>query len=58
LPGIVALLNWTYSSDVEEQRKAAMADAPNAAASGTFKLGELEINRLGFGTMQLTGPGV
>jgi pyridoxine 4-dehydrogenase len=30
-----------------------------AAASGTFKLGgDLEINRLGYGTMQLTGEGV
>jgi len=30
-----------------------------AAASGTFRLGgDLEINRLGYGTMQLTGPGV
>jgi aryl-alcohol dehydrogenase-like predicted oxidoreductase len=35
-----------------------MPDAPNAAASGTFKLGELTVNRLGFGSMQLTGPGV
>jgi pyridoxine 4-dehydrogenase len=43
---------------MDDQRKAVMADAPNAAASGTFKLGELEVNRLGFGTMQLTGPGV
>jgi aryl-alcohol dehydrogenase-like predicted oxidoreductase len=30
-----------------------------AAHSGTFKIGgELEVNRLGFGSMQLTGPGV
>ena len=30
-----------------------------AAASGTFQLGgELTVNRLGFGAMQLTGPGV
>jgi pyridoxine 4-dehydrogenase len=30
-----------------------------AAASGTFKLGgDLEVNRLGYGTMQLTGDGV
>jgi aryl-alcohol dehydrogenase-like predicted oxidoreductase len=30
-----------------------------AAASGTFKLGgDLEVNRLGYGTMQLTGKGV
>lgn len=31
----------------------------NAAASGTFKIGgELEVNRLGYGSMQLTGKGV
>src|SRR6201994_959424 len=30
-----------------------------AAASGTFKLGgDLEVNRLGYGTMQLTGEGI
>ncbi len=32
---------------------------PIAAQSGTFQIGgELVVNRLGFGTMQLTGPGV
>ena len=31
----------------------------NAAESGTFKIGgDLEVNRLGFGAMRLTGPGV
>src|SRR3954447_3346814 len=30
----------------------------SAAASGTFALGELKLTRLGFGSMQLTGPGV
>ncbi len=31
----------------------------NAAKSGTFKIaGETEINRLGFGAMRLTGPGI
>jgi pyridoxine 4-dehydrogenase len=29
-----------------------------AAASGRFRLGPAEVNRLGFGTMRLTGPGV
>ncbi|WP_368497806.1 aldo/keto reductase [Herbiconiux sp. A18JL235] len=33
--------------------------ATPAAASGTFAIGgDLSVNRLGFGTMQLTGPGV
>jgi pyridoxine 4-dehydrogenase len=36
-----------------------MPTASTASASGTFTLGgDLEINRLGFGTMQLTGPGI
>ncbi|MET8647392.1 aldo/keto reductase [Streptomyces sp. NPDC004074] len=30
----------------------------SAGASGTFTLGELTLTRLGFGSMQLTGPGV
>lgn len=31
----------------------------NAAASGTFRIGgEIEINRLGFGAMRITGPGI
>src|SRR6186997_1207551 len=29
-----------------------------AAASGTFTLGDLVVNRLGFGAMQITGPGI
>ena len=28
------------------------------AASGTFTIGDLPVRRLGFGSMQLTGPGV
>jgi len=32
---------------------------PDAAGSGTFTIGgDLRVNRLGFGTMQLPGPGV
>src|SRR6201986_3181411 len=32
---------------------------PNAAASGTFKIGgTLAVHRLGFGAMRVTGPGV
>ncbi len=29
-----------------------------AALSGTFAIGDLTVNRLGFGTMRLTGPGI
>jgi hypothetical protein len=32
--------------------------AINASASGQFKIGDLTINRLGFGAMRVTGPGV
>jgi pyridoxine 4-dehydrogenase len=33
--------------------------SPNAAKSGTFKIGgEIEIHRLGFGAMRIPGPGV
>ena len=36
-----------------------MTQPINAAASGTFKLGgDLEVNRLGFGAMRVTGKGV
>ncbi len=35
-----------------------VASRPNAAASGTFRLGDLSVHRLGFGTMRLTGPGI
>ena len=32
---------------------------PDARKSGTFKIGgDIEINRLGFGTMRITGPGI
>ena len=36
----------------------AVASKISAASSGTFRLGELEINRLGFGAMRITGPGI
>ena len=36
-----------------------VAAAPNAAASGTFSIGgDLVVNRLGFGAMRITGPGI
>ena len=35
-----------------------MAQA-NAAKSGSFKIGgDIKINRLGFGAMRITGPGI
>ena len=36
-----------------------IASASNASRSGTFSIGgDLEINRLGFGAMRITGPGI
>jgi aryl-alcohol dehydrogenase-like predicted oxidoreductase len=38
---------------------AEFAMKPNAAASGTFSIGgDMEVNRMGFGAMRVTGPGV
>jgi aryl-alcohol dehydrogenase-like predicted oxidoreductase len=31
---------------------------PNAAAAGQINLGDLTVNRLGFGAMRITGPGI
>jgi aryl-alcohol dehydrogenase-like predicted oxidoreductase len=31
---------------------------PNAAAAGRFRLGDIDINRLGFGAMRITGDGI
>jgi len=36
-----------------------MTDTPSAAAAGTFAVGgDIPVNRLGFGAMRITGPGV
>jgi pyridoxine 4-dehydrogenase len=36
-----------------------MSSTPSAAASGQFKIGgDLTVNRLGFGAMRITGPGI
>src|ERR1700754_4013422 len=36
-----------------------MSRIQSAASAGTFRIGgELEINRLGFGAMRITGPGI
>jgi aryl-alcohol dehydrogenase-like predicted oxidoreductase len=35
-----------------------MTDAPNAAAAGQVHLGDLIVNRLGYGAMRITGPGI
>src|ERR1700743_602352 len=35
-----------------------MNNAPNASASGSFKIGGIKITRLGFGAMRVTGDGI
>src|SRR5580700_3307679 len=35
-----------------------LQSTPNAAAAGTVNLGDLTVNRLGFGAMRITGKGV
>jgi pyridoxine 4-dehydrogenase len=35
-----------------------MSSTVTAAKSGTFRIGSVEVNRLGFGTMRLTGRGI
>jgi aryl-alcohol dehydrogenase-like predicted oxidoreductase len=36
-----------------------MSSTPSAAASGTFRIGgDIAVNRLGFGAMRITGPGI
>ena len=37
---------------------ATAASTPSAAAAGTITLGDLTVNRLGYGAMRLTGPGI
>jgi pyridoxine 4-dehydrogenase len=34
------------------------AQQPTAAAAGTARLGDLTVNRMGFGAMRVTGPGI
>jgi pyridoxine 4-dehydrogenase len=35
-----------------------MSDAQAAVAAGTFTLGDMEVRRMGFGAMRITGPGI
>src|SRR3954447_6848785 len=35
-----------------------MTTSATAQASGTFRLGDKEVRRMGFGAMRITGPGV
>jgi pyridoxine 4-dehydrogenase len=36
-----------------------MTSTPSAASSGAFRIGgDIAVNRLGFGAMRITGPGI
>src|SRR5437868_560198 len=49
---------WPWASRSRSVKMSMMSE-PNVAAAGTVTIGgDLEIHRLGFGTMRLTGPGV
>src|SRR5215213_3762558 len=42
----------------KERKMSEARSKPNASAAGTFSLGDLLVNRLGFGAMRLCGPGI
>src|SRR5688572_29173693 len=44
--------------DRTRTKRSTMTDATSAAAAGTITIGDLTVNRLGFGSMRLTGKGV
>src|ERR1700719_1987441 len=39
-------------------RTAVTMSSIDAAASGQFRIGDITINRLGYGAMRITGPGI
>src|ERR1700692_1746212 len=48
----------TSRSSTATGQSSGAANARPAEASGTFSIGDIPVRRLGFGAMQLTGPGV
>jgi len=54
-----AALAWKHSAHAASERAAAERGAGPAAAAGTVTIGDdLVVNRLGFGAMRITGPGI
>ena len=53
--GRIGFDEWLRCSQAAPQRRQAMTDISKA---GTFTLGDRTVNRLGYGAMQLAGPGV
>jgi hypothetical protein len=50
-----------YSGDLvmrRERKRGNEMMSVNAGASGQFKIGDIAINRLGYGAMRITGPGI
>ena len=57
-PGSGQAISATIAAQESSKRKRTLSD-PNAANSGTFKIGgDIEVNRLGFGAMRITGRGI
>ena len=46
------------AAKLSDRSRIAPAKTPNAAKSGSFKIGDFQIHRLGFGAMRITGPGI
>jgi pyridoxine 4-dehydrogenase len=61
MAGVTRLAGTAYGATVAGDRAASAAAAgrPPAAAAGTFTIGgDLVVNRMGFGAMRITGPGI
>src|SRR6266550_6636270 len=48
---------WRIDSP-ESEGKSMTTTNPPAARAGSYRVGELDLNRIGYGAMQLAGPGV
>jgi pyridoxine 4-dehydrogenase len=48
----------TESGSITNGKGTTMTDTTPAARAGSFRVGEFELNRIGYGAMQLAGPGV
>lgn len=46
------------SADTATRRRKTAVGSIDASASGQFKIGDITLNRLGYGAMRITGPGI
>ena len=51
------MLRWRINSP-ESEGKSMTTTNPQAARAGSYRVGDLDLNRIGYGAMQLAGPGV